>query len=573
MVRLILTLTMSLALYSLSARGDQGTQFLEVQSVDACRSEANPFEEIYIFNRDIFPFSTLHWWAAKESQVKKASCRHTAYSTAELEKEISLLIPPRGKKISKVIHGLQIENENEHLVSWLEKLLTATDLIGRAKPANQKSFASNCKTVLCAIKDPSVFGPDLGPRVLFLIAKYNYNSSHYVDPQNRSAWRADELDDVLLAFSDFPPHALNKLGGFIYHSIRGKSENIANARIEVSDGWDQLSSLRKQYAIFHEIAHNLGRFHDIVESKAWIKLGSWKEEVENNKWRSSARSSVASKYGRENPTEDFAEAISGYRYHPKVLKKRSPMKYQLIKETIFDGLEYTSSEACDPRHSFSNRLSVEVESIVAKELEQPAQKTLYLAQLHKLCGHLIIDGLRDMVIDEHDKHMINRCIRLASVKFAYRMSELSKEMRFPEFSEASIVSKASQMALSKLPLTDIEKDLVIGMKEPLVSFLKDFTTRIKDKRNRDSEKIDLKVTNLAEYGKNISEFAFLNADQVGLGKEFDEGGNSFNFTRREVYSELVNAFLAEFQKTKSGSELPDHRFIENFVEKHLEFQK
>lgn len=55
---------------------------------------------------------------------------------------------------------------------------------------------------------------------------------------------------------------------------------------------------------------------------------------------------IISKYGESNPSEDFAESLTAYRYNPAGLKKAAPEKYNFIKDRIFNGQEFINHSSC-----------------------------------------------------------------------------------------------------------------------------------------------------------------------------------------------------------------------------------
>jgi hypothetical protein len=71
---------------------------------------------------------------------------------------------------------------------------------------------------------------------------------------------------------------------------------------------------------------------------------------------------IISRFGQTNPSEDFAESITAYRYNPKELKKIAPEKYNFIKNKIFAGVEFDKEENCNEKNS-----------IIAKHLSKLAK--------------------------------------------------------------------------------------------------------------------------------------------------------------------------------------------------------
>src|SRR5690606_34465234 len=152
------------------------------------------------------------------------------------------------------LFGLRLENQSKTLVHLLELLLKH-----RQDTRRQKTYSSNCKDVLCVLKDPAIFGPKLGPRLLYMIGKYGINGSEHV-ASAASRWTDSEIDDVLTALADFPPGVLpaqeNKL---LVHYRRDVASNgggtIANASIYIYGRWDRYSQPERQLILFHELAH------------------------------------------------------------------------------------------------------------------------------------------------------------------------------------------------------------------------------------------------------------------------------------------------------------------------------
>ena len=60
-----------------------------------------------------------------------------------------------------------------------------------------------CDKVFCALE--KIWGADFASKMLYIRLKYLYNTSELAFT-NSSRFRAHELDDILIALEDLPPH-------------------------------------------------------------------------------------------------------------------------------------------------------------------------------------------------------------------------------------------------------------------------------------------------------------------------------------------------------------------------------
>lgn len=308
----------------------------------------------------------IDWWAANAQQVQNAQCRvKYPVTTAEIEKYYRSLPPERGYEAGTTeVSGIALVNERPQLVLALAKLLTPADETEKIEnlPKNfQTKFKINptCNKALCAAQ--KIFGADVGPQMLFLMDKFDVNTSPY-SFSNADAFNKSEIADVIRTFEmshpDQIPLSFNQplikfKRGLTYESYGEDAASVlANAVIELFDGWSEQTSLMRQYTLFHELAHNHSnnQFNDYDRSNAWFSISSWKEvkegEFQSARTKTMKGHPFVSKYSQENPFEDFAESVTAFRLNPILLKKKSPEKYALIKHFVFDGLEYTSADAC-----------------------------------------------------------------------------------------------------------------------------------------------------------------------------------------------------------------------------------
>ncbi len=371
----------------------------------------------------------IEWEAASSKDVKNAHCLRKNKVTEDemnnwLDKNHS------AENISKKINGINFENESAEDLKSFEFLTNATTFFGDPDPSRQKTFSSKCKKVDCAVKE--IFGKEVGTQLLFMQRKYGMNGSHLART-NSSSWKKSELDVILLSLTDFPEGVLpfeenRPLVHFSRGYMRGPGQErvIANASIEIFDLWNDQSPEEKRYTLNHELGHALAGVTGIDDSQKWMKLSGWetttkvvggkKEKV----LKLNKPSEIISKYGLTNNWEDFAESVSAYRYNPKKLKKISPEKYALIKEVIFDNVEYTSEEACKNPKRLSQSVKEKTEQLIknwkpsASELQVIGNKCSN--QAVSILSARGVVNLSDKVIQDCYQNAIHQQAKMVGLK-------------------------------------------------------------------------------------------------------------------------------------------------------------
>lgn len=405
----------------------------------------------------------LDWWAASREQIRLAPCsRKTPLSDAEIEQGLRALVPKDDPRVSRNIHGIQIENESAYLVDLLDTLLTYKGIAGiiPGGPGDgiQRKFTSSCKTVLCAVNDPRVFGPKLGPRLLYLLARYGFNGSPY-STFSASQWTPAQIDEVLLTLSDFPPAVFpidksyqlvhyargRKIG---YAGVRDRDTRVADSSIFVYDLWDGEEPEFRRSALLHELGHHLHDTYGLQDTDRWRSFSGWRTRMKIEggvTWDEGkmGRPEVAvSQYGLTNPSEDFAESVVAYRYNPGLLRSLSPDKYSFIKEAVFDGLEYSSEAACDPRNSLSARLTAQGTQRVQAMAADPARVQQLSARVNQHCSRQIFsDYLKDFRFDDSPQGALSKCLSRSVSAEALKGSRDLESLRFKEENTSAVLGR------------------------------------------------------------------------------------------------------------------------------------
>lgn len=269
------------------------------------------------------------------------------------------------KKVSKKSHGVDFKNENPELIDLFDKLTT------RKYPRTSWQYESSCTKVICAVKE--IFGNDEGPRILYMLQKYELNSSH-LSFRDTSPWHTEELNELIAALEDLPDGLLplddNKSfvrmkRGYTWAHYNRVGECVeANSEIRFFDCWSEAKRPKhsRMGTVAHELGHYIASELGLSNVSEWNDISGWErklyEEVDGNLTEEHTHKENAcflSTYGQESPSEDFAEAFVAYRYTPKVLKENCPEKYRFIKELVFNGVEFTKDKKfCENRPKVEN---------------------------------------------------------------------------------------------------------------------------------------------------------------------------------------------------------------------------
>ena len=390
-------------------------------------------------------------WSASEEQIEKAPCRRRgAHSLTEIESWMINYESQTSEKVSANFFGIKIEDDNKLLVHLFGQLLTAIEDdfdMGFQHRWKNPRWNKRCKKVMCAVEN--IFGKIEGPKLLFMLARYGFNGSQYSKPMTR-AWKPFEIDNLLMALSDFPDSVLpleknRPLVRVINSRNSGAGRIIANAVINVFDDFDALSTPYQQVTIFHEMGHNFAFNLRLGYSEDWRRFSGWTKGTEIRKGQEVSSiqltkpETCTSVYAMTDPGEDFAEAVVAYRYNPQELKQRSAEKYQFIKEIVFDGLEYTSPEKCDPKQSYSSRLM----SFKKQNADRLSENPGFLRDINNVCAPHLLNGIpgekpqHEIVLEQRElKTCLSEALPFAG--FSDVLLESGVSIKYPEYVRSAL---------------------------------------------------------------------------------------------------------------------------------------
>ncbi|HAR44527.1 MAG TPA: hypothetical protein DCS07_18160, partial [Bdellovibrionales bacterium] len=513
----------------------------------------------------------LTWWSANVKQIRNAPCRRSKpFSDAEIQKGIEDFTPVHDSKIRKDLFGLQLE-DSVHLLDLLEKLLRfkppifANEDVG----ANQKTFSSDCKTVMCVVKDPKIFGAKLGPRLLFMLGRYGFNGSAYANADS-DQWSPREIDDVLIGLSDYPASILPlESDRQLSHYKRGlNSKNVANAMITAFDSWDTLDQEYRQSTIVHEMGHVISMHYKLEYSSEWLRLSDWKERttIKNGKERKQIElgrpSAVISMYGQTNPAEDFAEAVVGYRYNPHVLKAKSPEKYEFIKETVFDGLEYTSAEACNPSRTNSRQVLDRTTRAADQSLADPAATSALVQLVLKSCGKELIDQFdSQFVLTDQGLDGATTCMQGAVAATAALQDPLIQTLKFRTQAQKPTLDRLRGYRADGPGWTRLKKQTRDQLESVMLAFVTDaesLGTRIYG-RNASSAQV---------YCDKSSKYAYQSAERV-LKEELPSQDGLLFYRSREFFNGFARQVCLDLHRGQTNVTAQSSEKIAASVKKYF----
>lgn len=320
---------------------------------------------LYVFSSDlctdsaILPINTelltiidqVNLARPSDDEIMNAKCKTKSSDSIDvMEKFIN---NSSGAKKSETINEVSFNDESVNALKAFSELTTNKDLFTNnvkkdlQSPIQSKySINPECQKVLCAVK--KIWGNELGTKLLYMKMKYGLNGSEIAysdEDMNVERLKMDEIDDMLMTIGDLPKEyqSIFKNQSMIHVVLKDDiPTNIANASIMLFDRWVGLSRPQRQYALFHEFSHNVSsQQKEICSSEQWHKLSGWKTINDGQKWEFDlTKACFATNYAKKNPSEDFAEAMTMYRYAPEKLKLRCPKKYQFLKSKIFNKREF-----------------------------------------------------------------------------------------------------------------------------------------------------------------------------------------------------------------------------------------
>jgi hypothetical protein len=325
--------------------------------------------------------SEMPWTKSSQNVIKNAPCKELKILTIEKMQEIIDSKKNRDSHhlLSTNIFGVEITDESPILIKAFKELTTSLDNFGSYPVLKnqidfQRTFkiGPHCDKVECAVK--KIWGNEMGVKILYINLVYNFTASEYAFSSS-DRFTASELNDVLISLADFPTHlfALTPPNQRLTHFDRNRPYPLdpgayANAYGMIFDNWSKEGSIVRQYTLYHELSHEVSYWlKHLDEDPRWLDISGWIKKGDDVSHRQNG--CFPTVYSKTSPAEDFAESLTAYRYNARSFKARCPLKYNFIKEEVYNNIEYLSAESC------SDSKTTPVNDIVNEEKAPFEEKT------------------------------------------------------------------------------------------------------------------------------------------------------------------------------------------------------
>lgn len=267
-------------------------------------------------------------------------CLSAAPSVADIEAYVAKL--SGHSTVSRTVKGVNLVNQPRAAVAAFQTITRRARNLTQTYPA-----AATCTDVLCAAS--AVFGNELGPKLIYMKLKHNFNGSEY-GIGGAVRFTVTEINNVLGALEDLPAH-LNLGRGGIPKSIvttnRVRRGAAADANIfdgitiypewrsrQTAQAWQHVHQEAKDFSQRATVVHELGH------------MRGFRSGGHLSRWDLIDQRCLVSVYAGNNNKESFAEAFVAYRYDAVRFAQHCPQQYAYMRDTVFKGIEYLSEASC-----------------------------------------------------------------------------------------------------------------------------------------------------------------------------------------------------------------------------------
>ncbi|MFN3455565.1 MAG: hypothetical protein ACK41T_11455 [Pseudobdellovibrio sp.] len=323
------------------------------------------------------------YFAATDQLIDRANCRYPVAKSIDQIKNYFSIEERRKTSFQKDQHvmGFNLKADFTFYIELLKLSIEKDPYVNFAADGvvdyDLTLAKKNCNQVVCIFK--YIYGSEsLAYKAMYLLHKFSFNISH-VRYGSLSKISESEVDTILQTLEFVPPHLLPFEKNKKIEKIADKPKDYdfiyADNSIHLYPDWTKATSQKRMYTLFHEFAHNwakTGLGDNLDDTQEWLSLTKWKKIPAgfSYAWKNSNlkdHSKWLSEYSRENAWEDFAEAVSAYRFNPQVLLSVSPERYEFIKRNIFGNIEFLDAARCTLNMTDREQ---EIENLAIKNLDK-----------------------------------------------------------------------------------------------------------------------------------------------------------------------------------------------------------
>ena len=306
----------------------------------------------------------------------QASC--DAANLAQAQKEFKTRFPDDRVQSTKDVDGITLQGSPDE-ITFAREVIEGHGK-GDRPPKSWPAVAAGCSTVVCGLS--KLLGSDESAyRVLNIAQRSGYvvSATQEGNPVGvEQIWKVSEIrsiDHVTAGAPDQYQH-LGSMKYFKRCADGVKSEDVRDgtpgAAAWADSGRQEIVLFSSVFtpldftepAIFHELSHHYdyqgldhAPYTELSTTMGFTKISGWDNgtnvQVLNKDgsptgtvktvYTHAPDATFVSAYAGTAPLEDFAESCANYRYSPNDLKIASPEKYQLLKDKVFKGVEFTES--------------------------------------------------------------------------------------------------------------------------------------------------------------------------------------------------------------------------------------
>ena len=461
-------------------------------------------------------------FAVFAQHLSTARCKQKIPTTQELEdyfENYTTHRTPHLQPLSKSGYGIPFENQDRRLLNAFKQSYYPNGGDIRNVPTQMRK----CKTVVCAMT--AAYGKDAGLRLLFLAERFKAIAAQEVFVGNRKEYSSQELDSIIQAFADLPSFFFTRQTLPIYLLRRTESAGSTIASYQGFKGsdpyilthpqWYLLSADERTATFSHEIGHHMGNTIGSVDgSKTWLAMHKTSLVAPEE--------TASSLYALTNSDEDFAETFTAYRYRPEWLKQRNLEKYNLLRDAVFLGIEYTENEVeCRDTPLYYDQISRRIQELSIDWEKMSPAITLRAPELFSVFGNNYSDEKTNLFLEN----------TLRSVQSSIAVDEAAHMTSQPAlFKRAFSDLKFDQDIKSKVTMSpDTFEEL------KLKTFNKVFNTLVDAVLSHDEKATTTKL----DYPKDIKEFCEYWKTDFQWSVPLDNNTRRSQYSALEAYGERI----------------------------------
>lgn len=419
--------------------------------------------------------SSHHHFSVTDYDIQNAKCTSKKAPTLEeLRKwyyeELPLMSEEGDERVNKRRFKVEFKDELYAGIGLLFYILPSSMEIALKDKFRRYPTPSDCHKVSCVLQH-YFDSESYGLKLMYILKMFGYNASYYshYEVNQKLPFTEDELDSIIRALSDFPRMPVHKPS----HNIPFYRIPMYNGRTYAQttptwtafyDKWAMASPLGQIATVNHELGHNF----------TWLNLGlrvieRWGKLLEAEPYRISG-------YAMTNFQESIAESVSAYRYDAKRFKDNAPLRYEFIKNIVYDGVEFIEESDCKNARSYRDKVATAILARLKELKVDFSPNDLEKFNMNKTCGwHVMRDFYGDTYYGdarEIPKFCIVKALALSQFDLVFDdESELPPSNEYHDLVEHILL-------LVSFPLEENMDDILLKLRSLVFDNVRDSLTSV-----------------------------------------------------------------------------------------------